>query len=163
MNVYAVVRRNDNMDIGSNSKYPAGALSNFTANTFIFEGVECKSMEGLLQSFKFEDINAQKITCGMIGFSAKKKGRNRNKIWKSRQKLYWKGITYDRKSQEYQELLDRAFINLYLQSEKFRKALSASGNAVFTHSIGNSNAKETVLTESEFCSRLQKLKDFGKL
>lgn len=151
------------MDISSNNSYPAGTLSNFTANTFTFDGVICKSMEGLLQAFKFEDENAQEITCAMVGFSAKKKGSKRNKYWQSRQTLWWRGKAYPRKSDEYQDLLDRAYKAMYDQCPKFRDALEAAGNAVFTHSIGHSNQKETVLTTKEFCSRLQKLKDRGEI
>lgn len=150
------------MDIGSNSSYPAGKLSNFTPYNFIFEGVQCKSMEGLLQSFKFKNIDAQKITCCLVGVRAKSKGKKRNKEWKSTQTLWWKGVPYKRNSKEYQVLLDRAYNALY-QNESFRNTLSACGDAVFTHSIGNRNSKETVLTTTEFCSRLQHLKDRGKI
>ena len=151
------------MDVGSNNSFPSGTLSNFTANDFVLDGVQCKSMEGLLQSFKFENIDAQSITCGLTGIRAKRKGQKRNKHWKSKQVLWWRGVPYSRKSDEYQSLLDRSFTALYEQSEKFRRALEASGDAVFTHSIGKSNKKETVLTTQEFCGRLQKLKDYGRL
>ena len=151
------------MDVGSNNSYPAGALSNFTARRFMFDGVVCASMEGLLQAFKFENMNAQTNTCALIGFNAKFKGKNRNKRWKSMQTLWWQGKAYKRDSKEYQQLLDRAYSDLYFQDSSFRKALEDAGNAIFTHSIGHSNEKETVLTEREFCSRLQYLKDFGAL
>ena len=148
------------MDIGSKSSYPAGKLSNFTAFEFEFDGVKCASMEGLLQSFKFENINSQVATCALIGFQAKKKGRGRNIYWQRCQTLWWNGVAYPRKSKEYQKLLDRAYQALFEQNEKFKDALRASGKAVFTHSIGESNKKKTVLTESEFCGRLQHLKDY---
>ena len=60
------------MDIGGNNSGVAGRLSNFTARNFIFDGVECNSMEGLLQSFKFENIDIQKYVCTLIGITAKK-------------------------------------------------------------------------------------------
>lgn len=150
------------MDVGSKNKYPAGKLSNFSSFKFIFDGVECASMEGLLQAFKFENIDSQKITCGLTGFDAKRKGSGRNSYWQSKQTLWWKDKAYFRKSKEYQNLLNRAYNALY-ENEDFRKTLSDAGSAIFTHSIGKSNPKDTVLTESEFCKRLQHLKDFGKL
>lgn len=151
------------MDIGSRNKYPAGKLSNFTGFSFEFDGIPCASMEGLLQAFKFENVNAQKITCSLTGFPAKKKGSGRNKQWKQHQTLFWNGDIYHRHSDEYQNLLDRAYTALYTNGG-FRKALIAAGaKTVFTHSIGNNNASDTVLTEREFCSRLQRLKDLGKL
>ena len=36
------------MDIGSKSGYPSSALSNFAPHAFVFDGVECASLEGLL-------------------------------------------------------------------------------------------------------------------
>ena len=120
-------------------------------------------MEGLLQSFKYENTDAQKITCNLTGFAAKKKGSGRNKQWKSKQTLWWNGFSYPRKSKEYQRLLDRAYNALY-ENENFKKALDAAGpKTIFTHSIGRNNRKETVLTESEFCKRLQYLKDYGEI
>jgi len=149
------------MDVGSKNSYPAGKLSNFTAFEFKFDGIQCASMEGLLQSFKYENVESQRITCAFTGFAAKKKGSGRNKQWKSKQTLWWNGVAYPRKSKDYQRLLDRAYNALYT-NENFRKALEAAGQkTIFTHSIGHSNRKETVLTESEFCKRLQYLKDFG--
>lgn len=151
------------MDIGSKNSYPAGKLSNFTAFEFEFDGVKCASMEGLLQAFKYENVDSQRITCTLTGFAAKKKGRGRNKQWQGKQTLWWNGLAYPRKSKEYQRLLDRAYNALY-ENENFRKALEAAGEkTIFTHSIGHNNRKETVLTESEFCRRLQHLKDYGPL
>ena len=151
------------MDIGSKASYPAGNLSNFTGFSFEFDGVQCNSMEGLLQSFKFENLESQEQTCKLIGFNAKKKGFSRNNYWQSKQTLWWKGVAYPRKSKEYQNLLNKAYNSLYSQNEKFRKCLADSGNAIFTHKIGRSKESETVLTEREFCSRLQHLKDKGLL
>ena len=147
------------MDVGSRGKYPAGKLSNFTAFRFMVDGVVCESMEGFLQSLKFENSESQRATCGLVGFSAKKKGKGRNSRWKSMQTLWWNGKSYKRNSKDYQQLLDKAYNCLFEQNESFRKCLTDAGKAIFTHSIGNSNKKETVLTESEFCKRLQYLKD----
>jgi len=149
------------MDIYSKGKYPANKLSNFTSFQFIFQGVACGSMEGLLQSFKFEKEASQIATCKLSGAAAKKKGSGRNSFWKSKQTLWWKGTAYKRKSKEYKKLLDQAYEALYT-NDSFKKALAAAGpKTVFTHKMGRSNKKETVLTESEFCKRLQSLKDNG--
>lgn len=115
-------------------------------------------MEGLLQSFKEENIAEQQRTCLMAGVVAEKHGRNRDFVWKQAQRLWWKGIGYPRKSLWYQELLDNAFAALFSNVD-FRNALLLTGNAVLTHSIGNPDPKETVLTEAEFCSRLMSLRN----
>ena len=147
------------MDIGSGKSYPANALSNFSPHPFIFDSVECNSMEGLLQSFKFDKIPVQIEVCKLIGIAAKKRGRKRNHNWQKVQRLWWNGRSYARDSKEYQELLDRAYQAIFNQSESFRKALKASKDSVLTHSIGCSKEELTVLTEREFCSRLRKLRD----
>ena len=44
------------IDIWSGGTYPANVLSNFYPNAFVFDGVECSSMEGLLQSLKTKNV-----------------------------------------------------------------------------------------------------------
>lgn len=144
------------MDIGSGSDYPSCALSNFAPHPFTFRGVQCASMEGLLQSLKFSSPDMQKYVCTLVGKAAKFKGKK--KKWWKEQTLYWDGMPIARDSVEYQNLLDEAYDSLF-QNEGFRKALLASGNAVFSHSMGKSNMRETVLTTSEFCNRLTKLRE----
>ena len=145
------------MNISSGSGYPASKLSNFAPNKFILDDIECASMEGWLQSTKFKEPEIQVEVCKLIGKSAKFRGKNRK--WQRTQTLYWKGVEYPRKSQEYQDLLDKAYKALFDQNEGFRKALKATNNAVLTHSIGKAKESETVLTKQEFCSRLMKLRD----
>jgi len=140
------------MDIGSRGKYPANALSNFAARSFVFRGVPVASMEGLLQSFKVKDAEAQKHMCTLIGITAKRAGAHKN--WQSTQTLYWQGKPIARDSDEYQEMLDEAYNNMFDQSPKARAALMATGQAQLTHSIGRIKKPETVLTRQEFCSRL---------
>lgn len=147
------------MDIGSGKVGPSGGLSNFRPRPFVFDGVKCASMEGLLQAFKFDKPHMQEHVCTLVGLKAKRRGSKRNKAWKSRQTLWWKGQAYKRGSKEYQELLDRAFFTLASQNRKFQQALLKSGNATLTHSMGKSKVQDTVLTEAEFCSRLTKLRD----
>ena len=145
------------MDIKSGKTYPSCALSNFAPHPFIIDEVECNSMEGFLQSLKFKDIEMQKEVCKLVGFAAKRKGRNKN--WDGI--LWWRGKEIDRFDDEYQDLLDRAYEELSKNS-KFRKALLASRDAVLTHSIGKRKEKDTILTTSEFCQRLMRLRSIIK-
>lgn len=153
----------EELDIGSGKDYPSNALSNFAPHPFIIDGVECNSMEGFLQSLKFKEPEMQKEVCKLVGKAAKFKGKK--KKWWQDQTLYWQGVSYKRESQEYQDLLDRAYEALS-KNEGFKKALLASGDAVLTHSIGKRKESETVLTIREFCSRLtairQRLKEEQK-
>lgn len=148
------------MNIGSGSAYPANALSNFSPHHFTYDGVECASMEGFLQSLKFKSPEMQVEVCKLVGRAAKFKGKNKN--WKVTQTLYWKGKEIPRNSDEYQEILDGAYLAMLNQSESFRKALIASGNSTLTHSMGKNKINETVLTIREFCGRLTKLRELAK-
>jgi predicted NAD-dependent protein-ADP-ribosyltransferase YbiA (DUF1768 family) len=144
------------MDIGSGKGYPASALSNFTPRRFSVDGVECNSMEGFLQSLKFKDSEMQKYVCTLVGLAAKRKGQ---RSWWKTQTLYWQGQEIGRHSEEYQQLLDKAYQAMFDQCESFRKALIASGDSVLKHSIGRTDPSHTVLTVSEFCGRLTKLRE----
>jgi len=150
------------MDIGSNSKGVQGRLSNFTARIFEFDGITCGSLEGILQALKQKAVPMQQYMCTLIGFKAKKKGYKLN--WRTNQELYWNTNVYQRKDKAYQELLDLIYESCYRDGRSgLKKDLELTGKAVFSHSIGKRKESETVLTEREFCSRLQKLKDEGTL
>lgn len=146
------------MDIGSGKGYPHSKLSNFAPNPFKIDGVRCASMEGFLQSLKFDKEHIEEEVCKMVGKQAKFRGKKRNKAWKSRQTLWWRGVAYKRNSDEYQELLDRAYKALS-KNRKFMKALKSTMKSNLKHSIGSSKIKDTVITEREFCSRLEKLRN----
>ena len=146
-------------DIGSNNKYPYNSLSNFSPHPFTIDGVLCNSMEGFLQSLKFKNPEMQKEVCLLVGKQAKFKGKR--KKWYKSQTLYWQGKEYKRDSNEYQELLDKAYTEIY-NNESFREALKKT-KGILTHSMGKKKTNETVLTEKEFCSRLMKLRESGCL
>lgn len=144
------------MDIRSGCGYPGSALSNFAPHKFVIDGVECNSMEGFLQSLKFKNPDMQITICQLVGKAAKFAGKK--KKWWRDQKLYWRGQEFQRDSAEYQELINRAYNAMCSQSEKFRLALLATGNATIEHSMGKTDKAHTVLTRQEFCSRLTKLR-----
>lgn len=143
------------MDISSGSGYPASSLSNFAPHEFEIDDVKCASMEGFLQSLKFQNPDMQKYVCSLVGKAAKFKGKN--KKWQKTGNLYWKGKVIPRNSESYQELLDKAY-NALAQNQSFKKALLATGNATLTHSLGKNKTSETVLTKTEFVSRLNKIR-----
>jgi len=155
-----VYKEANQMDIGSKQGYPSSALSNFAPHPFELDGVQIASMEGWLQSLKFKNPEMQKHVCTLVGLTAKRAGRK--KAWWRYQVLYWQGVEYKRDSDEYQGLLDRAYEALAL-NEGFRRALVATGDATLKHSIGRTNSKETVLTQSEFCNRLMRLRQMMKV
>lgn len=143
------------MDIRSKSGYPSSALSNFAPHAFKLDGVEIASMEGFLQSLKFKNLNIQQHICTLVGVKAKHAGKY--KKWQTKQILYWRGKEYQRQSEDYQTLLDRAYLAL-ATNPSFLTALKATGEAVLKHSMGRTSNFETVLTQQEFCSRLHNLR-----
>jgi len=145
------------MEVGSGAPYPGNLLGNYAPLAFVFDGVECASMEGLLQSFKFEEPQTQREVCMLVGEAAKQRGQARNDAWKKAQRLWWQGVAFDRHGEPYQRLLDRAFDAL-ARERSFRNALLATGTAVLTHSIGKRDPADTVLTEEEFVSRLMAIR-----
>jgi predicted NAD-dependent protein-ADP-ribosyltransferase YbiA (DUF1768 family) len=144
------------MDIGSGKGFPASSLSNFSPHPFILDGVKCNSMEGFLQSLKFQNPEMQREVCKMVGLQAKFKGKK--KKWWVTQTLFWQGVEINRHSIEYQTLLDRAFEALS-KNTSFRSALLASGDSSLTHSIGKNDPSHTVLTQKEFCMRLTQIRE----
>ena len=144
------------MDIGSGNGYPESALSNFAPHPFVIDGVECNSMEGFLQSLKFENPDMQKEVCKLVGKAAKFKGKKK-KWWKT-QTLYWNGVAMKRDSEDYQNLLTRAY-DCLSENTGFQKALLATGNSPLTHSIGKDKITETVLTKREFTRQLYRIRD----
>lgn len=149
------------MDIGSGRGYPESALSNFAPHPFTLDEVPIASMEGFLQSLKFPQPEMQKYVCTLVGRAAKAKGRGKD--WQRTGKLHWQGKEIDRYAKEYQDLLDRAFWTLYSTNESAKKALLASQDAVLEHSIGKRKESDTVLTRSEFCGRLTRIRELLKV
>lgn len=151
----------ETLDIKAKAAWPAGALSNFAPHAFTFDGVRCASMEGFLQSLKMADAAEQIRVCGLDGSAAQSVGRKHD--WQMTGTLWWRGTLYDRLSDDYHALLDRAYQALFDQSKPFREALGATGDARLTHSFGKTDPTETILTADEFVSRLDRLRRTGRL
>jgi len=146
------------IDIKGGSKDPRSArLSNFTDRPFVFDGVQCASIEGILQALKEFHFETQVEICAMSGKLAKRAGSERD-AWKQEQMLWWRGVTYGRNSREYQELITRIYDAVYEQDPTFKKDLLADGNEDICHSIGNPDQRDTVLTEVEMIHQLNRLR-----
>lgn len=146
----------ESIDIGAQSEWPSEALSNFAPHEFVLDGVQCASMEGFLQSLKFADPEKQKEVCLLIGKKAKFAGKK--KKWWVDQTLHWQSAPIDRHSDEYQQLLNRAYSQLAITPD-FQKALLSTGNMNLTHTIGKDDPYTTVLTEQEFITRLELIRE----
>ena len=147
------------VEIGADneSETAAWALSNFTLHSFVLDGVMCASMEGFLQSLKFEDAERQVAVCAKHGHEAKKAGHG-GRAWKSDQILYWRGEPMQRDSGEFDALVTRAFDKRF-ENPHFRWVLFTTIGRPLRHSIGKRDRSETVLTEQEFIAQLERLRE----
>ena len=144
------------LDIRSNGLYPSNVLSNLCSNCFRFDGMVCGSMEGFLQSLKYQDRDKQRQVCSMKGGNARKRSVN---SWQTDQIVWWKGQAYDRQSEDYQKFIRRAYQAMFDQSERFRAALMQTRGVTLVHTSGESNPYKTILTPQEFCLILTELRD----
>ena len=151
-----LVWRGKAIDIWSKSEYPADVLSNLCSNGFRFDGMICGSMEGFLQSLKQKDKDKQRQICSMKGKNAKKMTSTG---WQTDQIVWWKGNPIDRQSQEFYNLVSAAYLTMFEQNERFRTALMATRGMTLYHSRGEQNPYKTILTESELCQILTKMRD----
>ena len=94
----------------------------------------------------------------MVGKDAKIAGTTLKETGFDGKTLHWNGKTLDRFSEDYQELLKRAYDAKFKKDSLFRKAIAATDGKTLTHSIGLQNKEETILTEKEFINMLELLK-----
>jgi HEAT repeat protein len=141
------------LDIGGGEWYLASALSTSAPHPFVLDGVAIASLEAFLKSLQFPDPEKQKEVC-RTGWASWTWG-----AYGQTGKLHWNGREIDRFSRDYQQLLDRAFEALYTTNKSARNALLATGDAELDHSTASKNPRQTLLTRSEFCQRLSKLRE----
>ncbi len=133
------------MDIRFDSRGPEAGASTLANSEFTFDGVECASLESLLQAFKLKEPSRQAALCKQNSKRAKKTGENNNRNWQKKGgKIHWNGIVYERNSKEYQDLLER----------------------IYDAWAENKNVKKAILSTREsplLCSELPKFVDFYKV
>ena len=122
------------------------------------ELVTCLSMESFLQSLKIPDANTQKYFCeNYLGYVACK-AKLTMPDWRKDQTLYWMGRSIDRHSEDYQELLTTAYDRLFESNPYFKNiVLPHFKGYLLVHTIGCDNPQETILTEAEYISQLNRL------
>ena len=133
----------------------AGRLSNFTERDFSFDEIHCRSIESVLQSFRFPDMVVQADICGMGAKEARQAESDED--WKETGILYWMGRPYQRQGQEYQALLDRLYQSVYEQDKSFRVETILCHNADLRVKRWSRSPQVTLLTQDEFLDRLKAL------
>lgn len=153
--VYILTKCGKAINVWSSESYPANVLSNLYPNAFEIDGIECASMEGFLQSLKYEDPEVQKAICALSGHDAKDRSIS---DWQSTQIIYWQGTSIHRQSADFQALLLRAYQSLFHQNETFHAALLATRGKRIYHTRGLADPRKTILTEKEFCEFLMNVR-----
>lgn len=146
-------------DINDKRGYPYGLLDPSAPIRFEIDGIQCASLDGFLESLKFEKEADQKSISKYVGNSAKKRGQNKdhpgNK--KANRILYWQGKTFKRNSKEFDALINRVFKEM-AKNKIWRAALMLTEDEDFTHSKGKTNKKDTILTQKELTDNLKELR-----
>jgi len=132
-------------------------LSNLYSYRFEIDGLIMESFEGFIQSLRSSDERFKEQSYTLTGFVAWKKGQGVN--WWDKQEVYWLGKTIDRNSDEYTELITKAYDCMFEQNEEFRNALRESLPYKITHSVGKTNKTKTLLTNREFLGQLNRLRE----
>ena len=132
-----------------------GRLRTFADRRFWFDGVECASIESVLEAFKFRDIYTQEYVASLSARDAYYEGQKEEAaLWKDTRKLYWNGTVYDRDGEDYQKLLNILFQAIFEQDAQFRLDVAFLKNAVVKSKVGSRNPEGTVLTKNEYISHL---------
>jgi predicted NAD-dependent protein-ADP-ribosyltransferase YbiA (DUF1768 family) len=136
------------LDVHSKKPYPSCALSNFAAHPFVLDGVQVRSMEGLLQSLKVAP-EMQREVCLLDGKSAKELGSACN--WQENGAVFhWNGSHFSRFSRDYWKFLKRSYDAMVDQNKDFAIALRDTGHCILWHSAGKFRKNQTALTTLEF-------------
>lgn len=142
------------MIIRKGMKGLAGRLRTFEERCFVFDEILCSSIESVLESFKFKEVERQKEICILSAADAYVEGQSIEALkWENNQKLYWNGIEYERNSSEYQNLLDRLFQTVFEQDAQFRLDVAFLKNAAVQSNLGGFLPEKNVITKDEFIER----------
>ncbi len=147
----------------------SASLSNLYPHKFILYGfyptsnisvehITIPSMEAFLQGIKIKDPDLQNIfMTSSSGMAAYKMSTILND-WKDSQTLWFNGVPYNRYSDEYTELITKAYDALFETNDIFREiVLPKFKGKILIHTTGKDSESDTVLTEAEFRYQLNRL------
>ena len=148
----------ESLDINSRSNIESSrVLSNLYRKPFIMNELFFGSIEGFLQGLRVSNIDNQVKVFAMDGISAK----NIGKLYPidKNQTLFFKGVSFNRHSEKYVELYEKAYEWCFIQNETFQKSLYVTMDMELIHSIGKKDPFDTILTEGEFIGQLYRLRN----
>ncbi len=134
----------------------SGSLSNLFPHEFTIDDVKCLSMESFIQSLRVKEKDIQNEICLKYNGYIAQKLRLALPDWRKTGKVYWQSKEIVRNSEEYDELITKAYDRLF-ENNVFRYCLNSFKDYYFIHSIGCDDSYETLLTEEEYISQLNRL------
>lgn len=140
-------------------RHPEDILSNLCGNDFCFDDVQCRCMEGFLQSLKYQDEEQQRKVCLMNGTDAR---QDSNSTWEKSQILWWKGRPIKRQSSEFRRLVRKVYESMYEWSARFRDILMSTEGKELRYNSGQNDSHKSILTDKEFCKILTDLRASNK-
>lgn len=108
------------MDIKKRNLKEFAGFHFFTNYPFVIDGIPCKSLHSFLRSMKYDNIIVQRLVCDLSAKSAKAYASSYS--WTSVNTFYWRGNSYSKESRQFNQLITRAFDELY-KNPDFRVAL----------------------------------------
>lgn len=141
---------------GSN-RWIERVLSNLHPNSFVIDNVRYTCVESFLQALKCKEYKDTRRFPKLSGIEARELGQAFNG-WRKDQTLYYQGSPFHRLSDAYQILIENLYYEVAVQCRDFRKGLIESKGCDIIHSMGSKDPSMTILTESEFCNALKKVR-----
>lgn len=154
------------LNIYSKSKDPRGRLlSNFAVTPFELDGIQIRSLEGMLQGIKFPEGDARREQAfGTAGLAAKVLGRKAT--WTGM--VFWNGSAIEFGSDEHRALLIRGLEAKFAQCAEAREALLATGDLTLVHRLAvfarrkktsnPSSSTKTSLPNAKYCEALMAIR-----
>ena len=141
------------MDIKRRNVEEFAGFHFFTDYPFIIDGIPCKSLESFLRAMKYDNIIVQRLVCDLSAKSAKTYATTYT--WASVNTFHWRGTSYSKESREFNELLTRAFDELY-KNQNFRLALKQISLEKL-NLLGEELKSETILPSYKLIFQLHRL------
>lgn len=136
---------------------PARVLSNLNPYEFYYFGHIANSIEAVLQSLKYSD-RRDKIKCYKYrGLDAYHLRGMEPYAWEKDGILYTPYGKIDRFSEDYQKFIDKLYFSVFRNS-LYRNNLFLSGDKKLDHTHGENKKEQTILTRTEYISRLYALR-----
>lgn len=145
-----------NANVCTEGRHPEDILSNLCGNDFCYDGMQCGSMEGFLQSLKIRDEKLQRRVCLC---KARELEQYPIPEWDGSQPLWWKGSKINRHLAEYMEFLVKAYQEMFLWCARFREALMSTEGKQLVYESGKSDPDKSILTDEEFCAILTTIRE----